>query len=168
VDVAVRVRTSLDDSGTLVIKNLGPTSGVLVASPQLLQRYGQPHDPESLRHLPTVAMSAADGRASWHLHGPRGAQHELHHHPVLTADDLMTLKCAVLQGTGMAVLPDYLCAEEVRRGELVPVLPGWAPPEAKVLAVFPSRRGMVPAVRRFLDFLGENVVGDMPRLAASA
>jgi DNA-binding transcriptional LysR family regulator len=40
------------------------------------------------------------------------------------------------------------------------VLPGWEPPEAKVLAVFPSRRGMVPAVRRFLDFLGDNVVGE--------
>ena len=29
-----------------------------------------------------------------------------------------------------------------------------------VLAVYPSRRGMVPAVRRLLDFLGENMVGE--------
>ena len=29
---------------------------------------------------------------------------------------------------------------------------------AMVLAVFPSRRGMVPAVRRFIDFLLANVV----------
>jgi DNA-binding transcriptional LysR family regulator len=159
VDVALRVRANLDDSGTLVIKNLGPTHGVLVASPQLLQRFGQPEGPEQLRNLPTVAMSAADGRATWRLHGPRGAQHELEHHPVYTADDLLALKYAVLQGTGMSVLPDYLCTEELQRGELVPVLPGWEPPEAKVLAVFPSRRGMVPAVRRFLDFLGENVKG---------
>ena len=159
VDVALRVRGSLDDSGTLVVKNLGPTHGVLVASPQLLQRFGAPQDAEGLRSLPTVAMSAADGRATWHLHGPRGAQHELQHHPVFTADDLLTLKYAVLQGTGMCVLPDYLCADELRRGELVPVLPGWEPPEARVLAVFPSRRGMVPAVRRLLDFLGENIAG---------
>jgi len=154
------VRSSLDDSGTLVIKNLGPTHGVLVASPQLLQRFGQPQAPEDLRNLPTVAMSAADGRADWHLHGPKGAQFTLEHRPVYTADDLLTLKFAVLQGTGMCVMPDYLCTEEVRRGELVPVLAGWEPPEAKVLAVFPSRRGMVPAVRRFLDFLGENVHGE--------
>lgn len=160
VDVALRVRSSLDDSGSLVVKNLGPTHGVLVASPQLLQRFGQPKDPEALRHLPTVAMSAADGRATWQLHGPRGAAYELQHHPVCTADDLLTLKYAVLQGIGMCVLPDYLCTEELRLGTLVPVLPGWEPPEAKVLAVFPSRRGMVPAVRRFLDFLGDNVVGE--------
>jgi len=160
VDVALRVRSVLDDSGTLVIKNLGATHGVLVASPQLLQRFGAPQQVEALHHLPTVAMTAADGRASWHLLGPREASYELQHRPVYTADDLMTLKFAVLQGTGMCVLPDYLCTDEVRRGELVPVLAGWEPPEAKVLAVFPSRRGMVPAVRRFLDFLGENVRGE--------
>jgi DNA-binding transcriptional LysR family regulator len=160
VDVALRVRASLDDSGTLVIKNLGQTKAVLLASPQLLQRFGAPADVEHLRQLPTVAMSAADARASWHLLGPRGARFELEHHPVYTADDLVTLKYAVVQGVGMCVLPDYLCSEELRRGELVPVLPGWAPVSAMVLAVFPSRRGMVPAVRRLLDFLASNVVGE--------
>ena len=160
VDVALRVRATLDDSGTLVIKNLGPTQGLLVASPQLLQRYGQPEQPEMLRHLPTVAMSAADARATWHLLGPRGASYDLEHRPVYTADDLLTLKFAVLQGTGMCTLPDYMCSEELHRGELVPVLPGWAPRSSLVLAVFPSRRGMVPAVRRFLDFLGESIVGE--------
>jgi DNA-binding transcriptional LysR family regulator len=160
VDVALRVRANVDDSGTLVLKNLGQTHGELVASPQLLQRFGAPADVEALRNLPTVAMSAADGRASWHLLGPRDAAFELLHRPVYTADDLMTLKFAVLQGTGMSVLPDYMCREEMRRGELVPVLPGWAPPSATVLAVYPSRRGMVPAVRRLLDFLGENMIGE--------
>ena len=164
VDVAVRVRGSLDDSGTLVIKNLGDTAGVLVASPQLLQRYGAPAMVEDLHHLPTVAMSAAEGRASWHLLGPRGATFELQHGPVYTADDLLTLKFAVVQGTGMSVLPDYLCSDELRGGEMVPVLPGWAPLKMKVLAVFPSRRGMVPALRRLLDFLADHVAGE--RIAA--
>lgn len=160
VDVALRVRANLDDSGSLVVKNLGPTHGVLVASPQLLQRFGQPTSPEDLRHLPTVAMNAADGRASWRLIGPRDAEFELQHRPVYTADDLLSLKYAVAQGIGMCVLPDYMCADELRRRELVPVLPGWAPRVAMVLAVFPSRRGMVPAVRCFLDFLGDNVAGE--------
>ena len=160
VDVALRVRSNLDDSGSLIAKNLGETRGVLVASPQLLQRFGAPQDIEGLRHLPTVAMSSADGQASWHLVGPKNAEFEFLHHPLLTADDLMTLRCAVVQGTGMSVLPDYLCSDEVRRGALVPVLHGWGPRVAMVLAVYSSRRGMVPAVRRFLDFLGENLAGE--------
>ena len=164
IDVALRVRSSLDDSGSLVIKNLGPTCGVLVASPQLLQRQGAPESPEDLRRLPTVAMSAADGRTSWHLETANGREYGLDHHPVFMADDLLTLKFAVLHGTGMTILPDYMCEEELRRQELVAVLPEWRPRPGLVLAVFPSRRGMVPAVRRFLDFLGENVVGSQPRM----
>ncbi|HYF58145.1 MAG TPA: LysR family transcriptional regulator [Burkholderiaceae bacterium] len=160
VDVALRVRASLDDGGSLVVKGLGPTLGVLVAAPELLRRLGEPSAPEDLRRLPTVAMSATDGRASWRLVGPRGETFELQHRPVLAADDLLVLKLAVVQGTGMCVLPDYMCADELRAGRLVRVLPAWSPPAAKVLAVFPSRRGMVPAVRRFLDFLADNVVGE--------
>lgn len=160
VDVALRVRSNLDDSGSLVIKNLGTTLAVLVASPQLLRRFGAPTVPEDLRNLPTLAMSAAEGRAAWHLVGPGGKTFELQHRPVCTADDLLVLKLAALYPLGMTVLPDYMCIEERSQGLLVPVLHGWSPPAAKVLAVFPSRRGMVPAVRRFLDFLGESVVGE--------
>jgi DNA-binding transcriptional LysR family regulator len=167
VDVALRVRSSLEDSGSLVIKNLGVTQALLVASPQLLQRFGAPKSTDDLSHLPTVAMSAVDGRAGFRIVGPDDQEFTLEHRPVYTADDLHTLKLAVLQGTGMSVLPDYFCSDEMRRQELVPVLPGWAPRTAMVLAVFPSRRGMLPAVRRFLDFLGEHVAGDgvVPRPA---
>lgn len=159
VDVALRVRATLDDSGTLVVKHLGPTLGLLVASPQLLQRYGHPAAADELGRLPTVNMNAVDGRASWRLAGPAGEVFELEHRPVYTADDLHTLKFAAVLGTGMCILPDYMCAEELRSGQLVPVLPGWGPRASRVLAVFPSRRGMVPAVRRFLDFLGDNIKG---------
>lgn len=38
--------------------------------------------------------------------------------------------------------------------------PDWAPPAGVVPAVFPSRRGLVPAVRRFLDLLGEPLKGE--------
>ncbi len=160
VDVALRVRANLDDSGSLVVKNLGPTSALLVASPQLLQRVRRPAAPEHLHDLPTLAMSAADGRASWHLVGPRDEEFELQHRPAYTADDMLVLKFAALQGIGMTVLPDFMCADSLLEGALEPVLPGWSPPQLKVLAVFPSRRGMVPAVRRFLDFLADNVVGE--------
>ncbi|NUZ07861.1 LysR family transcriptional regulator [Piscinibacter koreensis] len=165
VDVALRVRTAIDDSGSLVVKNLGETRAVLVASPRLLERIGAPTTVDDLRELPTLAMSAADGRASWRLVGPGGGGFELQHRPVCTVDDLFVLRFAALDAIGMTVLPDYLCANDLRDGRLVPVLPGWGPPPAHVLAVFPSRRGMVPAVRRFLDFLGEHVKGggELPR-----
>lgn len=160
VDVALRVRATLDDSGSLVVKNLGLTGTYLVASPALLQRQGKPQTPQDLTRLDSVSMSAVDGKASWHLLGQGGASHVLVHQPRYVADDLLTLKFAVVCGTGMCVMPDYMCHEELLDGRLVLVLPGWAPPQGVFHAVYPSRRGMVPAVRRFLDFLGEYTNGE--------
>lgn len=160
VDVALRVRPSLDDSGSLVVKNLGISQGLLVASPALLERQGRPKSLDDLQRLSTVSMSAADGRATWRLLNAAGAEHELQHRPRYVADDLLTLKFAVLQGAGMCILPDYMCARELQDGLLEIVLPGWAPQPGVMHAVFPSRRGLVPAVRRFLDFLGEHVTSE--------
>jgi DNA-binding transcriptional LysR family regulator len=165
VDVALRVRGSLDDSGSLVVKNLGLTRGILVASPTQLARQGYPSLAQDLQKLDTVTMSAVDGQSVWHLNGPDGKTFALEHRPRLVADDLATLKFAVLDGAGLCVLPDYLCAAELRDGRLVQALPGWGPRPGIVHAVFPSRRGMVPAVRRFLDFLGEHVQGEKPLVA---
>ncbi|MBD8828558.1 LysR substrate-binding domain-containing protein [Pseudomonas sp. CFBP 13602] len=160
VDVALRVRPNLEDSGSLVVKNLGATYSVLLASPKLLDRLGKPGLIEELHRLPTLAMSALDGRTSWCLVGPDGEKFELHHRPVCTADDMLVLKSAALEGIGMALLPDFMCSDEISQGLLLPVLEGWSPPALKVLAVFPTRRGMMPAVRSFLDFLAENVTGE--------
>jgi DNA-binding transcriptional LysR family regulator len=159
-DVALRVRPSLDDSGSLVVKNLGLTHAFLVASPAQLERQGRPGSVQDLATLDTVTMSATDGWARWSLRGPHDASYELNHRPRLVADDLLTLKFAVVSGTGMCALPDYMCADELGNGKLVKVLPDWGPQAGIVHAVFPSRRGMVPAVRRFLDFLGEFTLGE--------
>ncbi len=159
IDVALRVRSSLDDSGSMVVKRLDMSRLVLVASPELLRRQGRPTRLEELGRLDSLAMSAVDGRASLLLHGPGGQKYTLVHHPRYVADDLLTLKFAVLAGTGMGWLPDYMCHDELADGRMVHLLPGWSPPQGVVHAVFPSRRGLSPAVRGFLDFLAESMPG---------
>ncbi|WP_315126543.1 LysR family transcriptional regulator [Comamonas antarctica] len=159
IDVALRVRSSLDDSGSMVVKRLDMSRLVLVASPELLRRQGRPTRLEELGRLDSLAMSAVDGRASLLLHGPAGQEYTLVHHPRYVADDLLTLKFAVLAGTGMGWLPDYMCHDELADGRMVHLLPGWSPPQGVVHAVFPSRRGLSPAVRGFLDFLAESMPG---------
>jgi DNA-binding transcriptional LysR family regulator len=160
IDIALRVRPTLDDSGSLIIKNLGAAGGHLLASPALLARQGRPEKPEDLVRLDTVAMSWVEGRSSWTLLGPEGREFVLQHQPRYVADDLLTLKLAVLAGTGMCMLPESVSSAERQAQLLVPVLPGWAPKPGVAHAVFPSRRGQVPAVRSFLDFLGRHMQGE--------
>ena len=160
IDIALRVRPTLDDSGSLVVKQLGATSGHLLASPALLRRQGTPATPEDLAQLDTVAMSSIDGRSTWALLGPDDQEFVFQHQPRYVADDLQTLKLAVLAGTGIGFLPDMLSQAELQAQLLVPVLPGWSPKPGMVHAVFPSRRGQVPAVRSFLDFMGSQMQGE--------
>ena len=75
------------------------------------------------------------------------------HQPRLTTDDMMTLRQAALDGAGIVQLPDYILAADIARGDLEVLLPEWSPPKAVIHTVFPSRRGLLPAVRHFIDFL---------------
>ncbi len=170
VDVALRVRLTLEESGSLVIKRLDEARSVLVASPALLARQGTPLTVEEAGRLDSVAMSATDGVSSIDLTHTDGRKAVLQQRPRLIADDLLTLKLAVLGGTGMCSLPDYMCEDELRDGRLVQLLPEWTRPVGVVHAVFPSRRGLSPAVRSFLDFLGEYVpvCGNLLRRGSTA
>lgn len=158
VDLALRVRANLDDSGSLIIKRLGLSHGVLVASPELLRRLGRPASPRELEALPAVSMSVTDGRMRLALSGPQNAQHVVVARPVCTTDDLITLRFVILGGVGIGVLPDYMCQDDLAQGRLERVLPDWSLAPGVVHAVYPSRRGMAPAVRAFLDFLDDKVV----------
>lgn len=159
VDVALRVRSSLDESGSMVVKRLDTARQILVASPALLERQGKPDTLDDLARMDSLAMSAIEGRSSLPLMGPDGREQVLQHSPRYVADDLLTLKFAALAGVGMCWLPDYMCHHELRSGHLLHLFPDWAPLPGIVHAVFPSRRGLSSAVRSFLDFLGETMPG---------
>jgi DNA-binding transcriptional LysR family regulator len=55
------------------------------------------------------------------------------------------------------VLPEYLCKEALQSGQLVRALPEWSYMRSNLHAVFASRRGLLPAVRCFIDFLAKRL-----------
>lgn len=162
IDIALRVRAVIEDSATLAARNFGQSRGMLVGSPELLKRSAPVRSVEDLRQLDMVSMGSSDGVTSWNLFGPDGATHKHEHQPRYVADDLLTLRYAVLQGIGAAVLPDYMCRDDVKVGRLVKVLPDWGPAAAITHAMYPPRRALVPAVRELIEFLAENLDGDEP------
>ncbi len=165
VDVALRVRASLEESGSMVVKRLDEVCQVLVASPGQLRRQGTPAALEDLERMDMlVSSSGGDGRVGIRLMDAEGRAQTLEIAPRCVIDDMLSLKFAAMAGTGMGWLPDYMVSAEVQDGRLVRLLPEWSQPRSIVHAVFASRRGMSPAVRSFLDFLGEV----MPSKAAAS
>lgn len=154
-DVALRVRTPPLEDSQLVIRHLAETETVLLASPDLLLAHGRPERLEDLARLPTLSMTKAGDRHAWHFTDEAGQPREWRHVPRLASDDFPTLRHAALRGLGATVLPALFVSADLRAGRLERLLPQLRLPQGIVHAVFASRRGMVPAVRRFIDELGD-------------
>jgi DNA-binding transcriptional LysR family regulator len=152
IDVALRVRTSLDTDAGLVMRTLAQSRRILVAGPALANRLaGQPV--AALASFPTLSSSGDDGEVRWELEGPDGAGHVVTHLPRLSCGDFQAIKAAAIDGLGVALLPDHVCAPELRSGALVRVYPEWGSQQGIVHLVFTTRVGLPPLVRAWIDHL---------------
>lgn len=153
VDVALRVRFPPLENEGLVMRRLAESRQILVASPTLLSRFGSPSAPDQLSGLPGMDLVRSASRHAWELQDQGGSQTSVSFEPRYVADDMYALRQAAIDGVGVVQLADYLVADQIASGELVAVLPGWHLKSGIVHAVFPSRRGLSPAVRSFVDYL---------------
>jgi len=124
-----------------------------VGSPKLFARLPRPTRPDDLTALPTLDMTSASDKHVWQFEGPDGEALSVSHTPRLMTDDFATLRRAALQGVGISLLPYYMVRGCLNEGSLEHLLPDFGSPAALVHAVFPTRRGLVPAVRGLLDAL---------------
>lgn len=151
IDLAIRVRRPPLADSELVIRQLGKSSTVLVASPQFLSRHGNPASLEEVGRFPTVAIGNVSERYEWTFYDKSGAGVTVAHRPRIATDDLSTLRAAALEGIGIAEIPRELIHQDLEAKSLIHVLPDYVSLEGIVHAVYPTRRGMVPAVAALLD-----------------
>jgi DNA-binding transcriptional LysR family regulator len=157
IDVALRVRTRLNDDGSLILRSFAQINEYLVASPRYLDAHGRPQAPADLATHSCLSMSEEPGQQRWELHGPDGLVEKVEFQPRLMAHDFPVLREVAAAGHGVALLPETVCADLLGSGQLERVLPDWRLPQGIFHAVFPSRSGLLPAIRVFIDFLAERL-----------
>jgi len=156
-DVALRVRSKLDEDGNLILRGFGESRELLLASPGYLARHGRPRRPADLKDHAVLMVNEDEFHQRWELHGPSGMVENVDIKPRLVGFDFPMLKRLAMSDMGITMLPEMVCADAVRDGDLEVVLPEWQLMQGIVHAVFPSRRGMLPAVRVFIDHLAQTV-----------
>ncbi|MFT0866768.1 LysR substrate-binding domain-containing protein [Pseudomonas sp. CAM1A] len=154
-DLVLSVQHQPLESSELIMRRLAPSRQCLVAAPGLLAEHGRPVSPEGLQVLPSLNWGANVQDATWMLVGPAGAEAAVRHRPRVVSDDLAVLREAALAGVGAVLLPEEAVRADLADGRLVHVLDDWAPREGEVVALFPSRRGLMPAVRKLIDYLAD-------------
>ena len=155
VDVAIRVRPRPFDDSDLVMRVLADRGHCLVTSPRLVATMGKPLSPDELSRWPGLSTSAGKHVHRWSLNGPNGAKAEVHFTPRLITSDMLALREAAVAGIGVVQLPILMAKDQLADGSLVRVLDEWEPKREVIHAVFPSRRGLLPAVRALVDFLSD-------------
>jgi DNA-binding transcriptional LysR family regulator len=157
IDVALRVRTTPSGEDGLVMRTFREVDEFLVAAPAYLGAAKQLADPADLKQHTTLDYAGEFDRRPWELLGPQGESLAVEHQPRIVCHDFVVLRAAVLAGLGVARLPESFVRADLKSGALVRVLPRWRSPQGIVHVVFPTRRGMLPAVRAFIDFLAERL-----------
>ncbi|WLG65085.1 LysR substrate-binding domain-containing protein [Pseudomonas sp. FP1762] len=155
IDVALRVRDHGDEDPLLVTRRLRQAQAVVIASPAFMQGKTITH-PQDLKNLQVLGALEADRMVHVRLLDQQGKSVDLSMEARLGIDDFVVRKACVLAGQGFTVLPMMFCETELRNGTLVQVLPQWSLPGGWLQAVYPHRRGVMPAVRAWIDHLVES------------
>jgi DNA-binding transcriptional LysR family regulator len=151
-DVAIQVGARTDIK--VVNRTLATTTFQLVASPRFLNRFGTPEKPSDLKHLRCLMFTEYGASKPWRF--VRGEEqvsvtgmcrwHSNSGHCLLAA---------ARDSLGLAYLPDYYVAEDVKGGRLVRVLEEWGGIERDVVAIYQHRRHLSAKVKLFVDFVQE-------------
>ncbi|MDD0972477.1 LysR substrate-binding domain-containing protein [Pseudomonas fontis] len=152
IDVALRVRDLGDEDPTLVTRRLREARLLLVATPAFVAEQ-QILTPADLNKAPVLGAVESDRLVHLKLLDTQGNKVELALEARLGVDDFVVRKAATLAGLGFTALPIMHCEQELLSGELVQLLPEWSLPGGWLQAVYPHRRGVLPAVRAWIDHL---------------
>lgn len=150
IDLALRVRVTLDSDASLIMRTIGSSVRILVASPQLAHGL---HTVDDLTQYPLLATADDADEIAWHLETDSGETRTIRKEVRMGCADFSATRVAAMDGLGVALLPEYVCRAALSAGELVRVLPEWRGQVGILHLVFTTRQGLPPAVRLFIDHL---------------
>ncbi len=148
-DLALRVTNRPGDN--LVARKLVPIHFQLCASPQYLEREGRPQElAEISQHRCLTFPNAKPGVWDFWRDGQRV---QIPIHSPVSINSVDTLRAMVLQGFGLALLPNYAVAEQLQDRTLECLFPEYRGiAETSLYAVYLPNRYGSPKIRAFVEY----------------
>lgn len=158
-DAVVRIGELADSP--LVARRLAAVRVVTCASPGYLAADGVPQEPAELiaRNL-IIDLNRRDPFV-WQFGRGEGSRHL----PVdgrLRFSSAHACLAAVRAGFGIARIPAFVAADDLRAGRIVALMRDYEPDPVAVHAVYPHARHLAAKVRAFVDFLVRRFAGEPP------
>ena len=150
LDVAIRVAELRDSS--LVARRIAPFRRLVCASPDYVQRHGQPDSPAELKDHNCLVLTSYQPRGHWQF-GAGKTLRSLRVSGSIESNSADVLREAARAGVGLVQLPSYVLSQDIKSGALLPLLTGHEADNRDVFAVYPASRHLSPKVRAFVDYL---------------
>lgn len=158
-DCAVRVGDLPDSS--LVSVRMADNRRLCVATPEFVQRHGQPQTPNDLMRFRCLTLSSdASQTRGWAFRvvNAQGVHEVIHLRPSgpMDCSDGQVLHDWCLAGHGIAWRSTWEVESDIKSGRLLPLLEEFAAPPNGIYTVFSQRKHLPLRLRLWIDFLKDH------------
>jgi DNA-binding transcriptional LysR family regulator len=167
-DVGV-VAGSLTDE-RVVLRAVSTVLRYVLGAPELVSHRPTPREPQDLNSWPWVALSGKQFGGTSDavtLVSQNGGATVLRISPLLISEGVTSLRVAVRDSLGIAVLPEWLVAEDLASGKLLRLLPDWSASDIPLNLIYLARRATPLRVRALLDFMAASLPVELARVSGS-
>lgn len=153
IDVGMRVGNLSDSS--LIARRIAQLRGVTCASPEFIERYGEPKTPADLKPEHCIAMfKIGNNQTREWMYRKDGVEHSITPAAPLAFSDPESAVAAAVSGAGFVRTLDFTVEAQVASGLLLPVLEDWNEGSWwPVSVVYPQHRQPTAKIRAFIDFV---------------
>ena len=153
-DLVLRI-AALEDS-SLIARKLAPCHIVICASPEYLEKHGEPETPDDLKNHQCLLYTYNDSAKFWALQDAAGAIKNFTVNGPLLANNGNLICDAMLNGMGIAILPTFIAGEAIRNGKAITILNDWKQKTSDISLLYPSSKHLSAKVRTFVDMAVEH------------
>ena len=149
-DIAIR-NSELKDS-TLIARKLAPDDRIICASPEYLEKFGEPKTPQKINDHQCISLF---GLENWTFDTPKG-QVTIKTKARFRSDNGEAIRDACVDGLGITINSKWIAYKHLQSGELIEILKGFPlVSNTSIWVVYPSSQLLAPKVRVFIDYFSE-------------
>lgn len=148
VDVALRVSNLKDSS--MRMRKVADVSSILVASPALLEKHARLDRLEQLAQLPCLGFQIRRADV-WSVRNGKEKK-DIKINPDFICNNPSVIKELAVLGRGVALIPEFLCQEEIRKGNLVHLFKNWRSESAALNLLMPGQKELPLRIQKFVEF----------------
>jgi DNA-binding transcriptional LysR family regulator len=148
VDLAIRLLPVPDSS--LIVRRIGSFRVQVFGAPSYFKAHGFPREPSDLAKRNCLSYSFSPWGSDWSF-DREDNEETVHVSGNVESNSFETLKLAAVRCQGLMRTACSSVADEVKAGELVPVLTEFVRTERAINAIYPHRLHLSAKVRTFLD-----------------